>query len=188
MSGRRILKVAVGGACGAALYFAAESRVIDDAPRPEAYPVSAPNREGRVVVHPTWCVEGRAQRMASLREEQFDVLVVGGRATGTGTALDCAKRGLTVALVERDDFAAGTSSRSTKLIHGGIRYLAQAFQSKVPPESPLDVLRNLRFNWDYLSIVAADLHERSFMIKSASDRRRALSCVAVSKRRCRPPS
>ncbi len=55
----------------------------------------------------------------------FDVLVVGGGITGAGVALDAASRGLSVALVERDDFAAGTSSRSSKLVHGGLRYLQQ---------------------------------------------------------------
>lgn len=56
---------------------------------------------------------------------QFDLLVVGGGATGLGVALDAASRGLSVALVERGDFAKGTSSRATKLVHGGVRYLAQ---------------------------------------------------------------
>jgi glycerol-3-phosphate dehydrogenase len=55
--------------------------------------------------------------------ESFDVLVIGGGVTGTGAALDAATRGLKVALVEKRDFAAGTSSRSSKLIHGGLRYL-----------------------------------------------------------------
>src|SRR5215212_5625610 len=55
----------------------------------------------------------------------WDVLVIGGGATGLGIAVDAASRGLSVALVERHDFAKGTSSRSTKLIHGGVRYLAQ---------------------------------------------------------------
>jgi glycerol-3-phosphate dehydrogenase len=56
---------------------------------------------------------------------RFDVLVIGGGITGCGIALDAATRGLTVALVERDDFASGTSSKSSKLIHGGLRYLQQ---------------------------------------------------------------
>ncbi|HET8980085.1 MAG TPA: glycerol-3-phosphate dehydrogenase/oxidase [Solirubrobacteraceae bacterium] len=71
---------------------------------------------------------GPAQRGATLRrlrEETFDVVVIGGGATGTGCALDAATRGLSVALVEARDFAAGTSSRSSKLIHGGLRYLEQ---------------------------------------------------------------
>lgn len=56
----------------------------------------------------------------------YDVLVIGGGATGTGVALDSVTRGLSTALVELDDFASGTSSRSTKLIHGGVRYLQKA--------------------------------------------------------------
>jgi glycerol-3-phosphate dehydrogenase len=55
----------------------------------------------------------------------LDLLVIGGGATGLGVALDAATRGLAVALVEREDFAKGTSSRATKLVHGGVRYLAQ---------------------------------------------------------------
>jgi len=62
------------------------------------------------------------QRMTS---EVFDVLVIGGGVTGTGAALDAASRGLSVALVEQRDYASGTSSRSSKLFHGGLRYLEQ---------------------------------------------------------------
>ena len=60
-----------------------------------------------------------------LEGERFDVLVVGGGITGVGVALDAASRGLRTALVERDDFASGTSSKSSKLVHGGLRYLQQ---------------------------------------------------------------
>ena len=60
-----------------------------------------------------------------LSNERFDVLVVGGGITGLGVALDAASRGLKTALVERYDFASGTSSKSSKLIHGGLRYLQQ---------------------------------------------------------------
>jgi len=60
-----------------------------------------------------------------LKTKTFDILVLGGGITGAGIALDAASRGLTVALVEKGDFAQGTSSRSTKLIHGGLRYLKQ---------------------------------------------------------------
>ncbi|KAG1732419.1 DAO-domain-containing protein [Suillus paluster] len=59
-------------------------------------------------------------------DTQFDILVVGGGATGAGVAVDAASRGLRVALVEREDFASGTSSKSTKLVHGGVRYLQKA--------------------------------------------------------------
>ncbi|MEJ7725125.1 MAG: glycerol-3-phosphate dehydrogenase/oxidase [Ilumatobacteraceae bacterium] len=68
----------------------------------------------------------RAAMLDDLRSaDQFDVVIVGGGITGAGVALDAATRGLRTALVERDDFAAGTSSKSSKLVHGGLRYLQQ---------------------------------------------------------------
>ncbi|HSO94550.1 MAG TPA: glycerol-3-phosphate dehydrogenase/oxidase [Acidimicrobiia bacterium] len=67
----------------------------------------------------------RTEALGRLADEPFDVLVVGGGITGAGCALDAASRGLRTALVERDDFASGTSSKSSKLVHGGIRYLQQ---------------------------------------------------------------
>jgi glycerol-3-phosphate dehydrogenase len=65
----------------------------------------------------------RAEAVARLEREEVDVLVVGGGITGVGTALDAVSRGLSVGLIEAEDLAAGTSSRSSKLIHGGLRYL-----------------------------------------------------------------
>src|SRR5512133_2447933 len=67
----------------------------------------------------------RPAALARLERETFDVLVIGGGVTGAGVARDAAMRGLKVALVEARDFASGTSSRSSKMIHGGLRYLAQ---------------------------------------------------------------
>ena len=69
--------------------------------------------------------ERRAADLARLRKERFDVLIIGGGVTGAGAAVDAASRGLSVALVEARDLASGTSSRSTKLVHGGLRYLEQ---------------------------------------------------------------
>lgn len=69
--------------------------------------------------------KNRPQIVKELKSDTFDLLVIGGGITGAGIALDAAGRGLKVALVEKQDFAAGTSSRSTKLIHGGLRYLKQ---------------------------------------------------------------
>jgi len=67
----------------------------------------------------------RKQNISSLQETVFDLLIIGGGITGAGIALDAASRGMKVALIEKDDFASGTSSKSTKLIHGGLRYLKQ---------------------------------------------------------------
>jgi glycerol-3-phosphate dehydrogenase len=65
----------------------------------------------------------RAANLTRMAEEPFDVLVIGGGITGAGIALDAAARGASVALVEKDDFASGTSGRSSRLVHGGLRYL-----------------------------------------------------------------
>src|SRR3954466_4748685 len=72
---------------------------------------------------PAWF--DRADGLRRLGDDPFDVLVVGGGITGAGAALDAASRGLRTALIERDDFASGTSSKSSKMVHGGLRYLQQ---------------------------------------------------------------
>jgi glycerol-3-phosphate dehydrogenase len=87
----------------------------------------------------------RADALVSLERDSFDLVVVGGGITGAGVALDAASRGYSVALLERTDFAAGTSSRSSKLIHGGLRYLQ---------------------NFD-LGLVREALLERSLLVKLA---------------------
>ncbi|HEX6734603.1 MAG TPA: FAD-dependent oxidoreductase, partial [Azonexus sp.] len=69
---------------------------------------------------------GRADLLARLRDGRtWDVIVIGGGASGLGAAVDAAARGYATLLLERGDYACGTSSRSTKLIHGGVRYLRQ---------------------------------------------------------------
>ena len=80
----------------------------------------------------------------ALKNEKFDLLVIGGGVNGAGIALDAASRGLTVALIEAHDLASGTSSRSSKLIHGGLRYLEQ---------------------YDF-KLVREALHERELMVKT----------------------
>src|SRR5690606_26732519 len=65
----------------------------------------------------------RSATLEALARETFDLIIIGGGITGAGVAREAARRGLSVALLEADDFAAGTSSRSSKLIHGGLRYL-----------------------------------------------------------------
>ncbi|KNC96376.1 glycerol-3-phosphate dehydrogenase [Spizellomyces punctatus DAOM BR117] len=83
---------------------------------------------------------------------EFDLLIVGAGATGSGCAVDAATRGLKVALVERDDFASGTSSRSTKLVHGGVRYLEKAFWE---------------LDYEQYKLVKEALHERGVFLKIA---------------------
>ena len=87
----------------------------------------------------------RADALAALERDAFDIAVVGGGITGAGVALDAASRGYSVALVERADYASGTSSRSSKLVHGGLRYLQ---------------------NFD-LGLVREALRERSLMVTLA---------------------
>ncbi|KIW13822.1 hypothetical protein PV08_06602 [Exophiala spinifera] len=90
--------------------------------------------ENGVIIPPKFpYIKSRAEQIADLKKsssspssEEYDLLVIGGGATGTGIALDAATRGLKVAIVERDDFSSGTSSKSTKLVHGGVRYLEKA--------------------------------------------------------------
>jgi glycerol-3-phosphate dehydrogenase len=88
--------------------------------------------------------EQRNEAVAQLKKDSFDILVIGGGITGVGAALDAASRGLKVALIEANDFASGTSSRSSKLIHGGLRYLEQ---------------------YDF-KLVREALHERELMVAS----------------------
>ncbi|NXR47702.1 GPDM protein, partial [Hippolais icterina] len=105
----------------------------------------APVRKGHL---PT-----REEQLLALQSgEEFDVLVIGGGATGCGCALDAATRGLKTALLERDDFSSGTSSRSTKLIHGGVRYLQKA-------------IMNLDF--EQYRMVKEALEERAHLLHSA---------------------
>ncbi|HVE75907.1 MAG TPA: glycerol-3-phosphate dehydrogenase/oxidase [Actinomycetota bacterium] len=86
----------------------------------------------------------RGDALESLSSRTFDVLVIGGGITGAGIALDAASRGMRVALVEKNDFASGTSSKSSKLIHGGLRYLQTGDLSLVyEAAAERDLLRRL---------------------------------------------
>lgn len=98
----------------------------------------------------------RADRLTALGDRRFDLLVIGGGITGAGVARDAARRGLDVALVEAEDFAAGTSSRSSRLIHGGVRYLEHGYlhlvwessheRRRLLQNAP-HLVRPLRFTW-----------------------------------------
>jgi glycerol-3-phosphate dehydrogenase len=88
-------------------------------------------------------LDARRQQLESLANTRWDILVVGGGITGSGILLDAAARGLRATLIERDDFAVGTSSRSSRLIHGGLRYLEQ-FQFGLVREALRERARLLR--------------------------------------------
>ena len=101
----------------------------------------------------------RADLLARLAQPvAYDMVVVGGGATGLGVALDAAARGFSVALIESHDFAKGTSSRSTKLVHGGVRYLAQG----------------------HLTLVQEALHERRTLLRNAPHLAQPLAFVVPS--------
>ena len=85
-------------------------------------------------------------------DEPYDLLVIGGGATGTGIAVDAATRGLRVAMVEREDFSSGTSSKSTKLVHGGVRYLEKAFKD---------------LDYNQYKLVTEALRERRYFLDTA---------------------
>jgi glycerol-3-phosphate dehydrogenase len=106
----------------------------------------------------------RPDAIAALAEQEFDVVVIGGGITGAGVALDAATRGYSVALVEKTDYAAGTSSRSSKLVHGGLRYLQQ---------------------FD-LGLVREALRERQLMVKLAPHLVRPLQLVVPAFDGARP--
>ncbi|KAK0152846.1 Glycerol-3-phosphate dehydrogenase, mitochondrial [Merluccius polli] len=95
----------------------------------------------------------RSAQLAALRDtEEFDVLIVGGGATGAGCALEAVTRNLKTALVERSDYSSGTSSRSTKLIHGGVRYLQKAI---------------MKLDYEQYMMVKEALHERANLLEIA---------------------
>jgi len=104
----------------------------------------------------------RAANLEQLKKEHFDICIIGAGASGAGCALDAALRGFKVALIEKDDFASETSSKSTKLIHGGVRYLEQAF-------------KNLDFA--QLKQVKHGLEERHILLKNAPHLARPLALI-----------
>lgn len=104
----------------------------------------------------------REENLQQLKTETFDICIIGAGASGAGCALDASLRGLKVALIEKHDFASGTSSRSTKLVHGGVRYLEQAF-------------KNLDFA--QLRQVRHGLEERHYVIRNAPHLARPLALL-----------
>ena len=104
----------------------------------------------------------RSENLARLQSENFDICIIGGGASGAGCALDAALRGYRVALIDKKDFASETSSRSTKLIHGGVRYLEQAFT---------------KLDFAQLKQVRHGLEERRIVIKNAPHLARPLALL-----------
>lgn len=104
----------------------------------------------------------RTTSLASLKSEVFDICIIGAGASGAGCALDAALRGYKVALIDRKDFASETSSRSTKLIHGGVRYLEQAFK---------------KLDFAQLKQVRHGLEERHIVLKNAPHLARPLALM-----------
>ena len=104
----------------------------------------------------------REANLQRLQNEEFDLCIIGGGASGAGCALDAALRGLKVALIEKTDFAAETSSKSTKLIHGGVRYLEQAFK---------------KLDFAQLRQVRHGLQERHIILKNAPHLARPLALI-----------
>lgn len=127
---RPLLYTSAAAAAGAGvLYISYRPRNI---PGLEAPAVPPPGySEGKLLPPNFPRIKSRDEQIADLKksstkEQEYDLLVIGAGATGSGIALDAATRGLKVAIVERDDFSSGTSSKSTKLVHGGVRYLEKA--------------------------------------------------------------
>ena len=104
----------------------------------------------------------RKEHLNRLKNETFDVCIIGAGASGAGCALDAQLRGLKVALIEKEDFASQTSSKSTKLIHGGVRYLEQAFK---------------KFDFGALKQVRHGLEERHILLKNAPHLTRPLALL-----------
>jgi len=124
MTIRRKITIAFGSLAGLAVAGTGATYLLL---RPRRFPGDDPKPITKPPIFPT--LPSRKEQLKSLssQKEEYDILIIGGGATGSGLALDAAARGLKVAMVDRDDFASGTSSKSTKLVHGGVRYLEKAF-------------------------------------------------------------
>ena len=140
-SRRALIALGSGAVVGGTLYFAT-SKASTPLPRTQARRPPTP-----------WTPPNRSKMLMDLKAtDEFDLLVVGGGATGAGVAVDAATRGLKVALVERDDFSSGTSSKSTKLVHGGVRYLQKAV---------------MELDYEQYKLVKEALHERKIFLQTA---------------------
>ncbi|CRG99863.1 FAD-dependent glycerol-3-phosphate dehydrogenase, putative [Plasmodium relictum] len=112
------------------------------------------------VVYKYNSINNRNEMIKKLKSNHYDILIIGGGATGGGIALDCATRGIKCALIDKNDFSSGTSSKSTKLLHGGIRYLENAVKN-------LD-FSELYFVWEALAERAHAMKIAPYMSKPVS--------------------
>ena len=135
---------------------------------------------------PTLTPTTREALLDELERETFDIVVVGAGITGAGIARDAGARGLRVAVIESDDVAAGTSSRSSKLIHGGLRYLANG---------EVDLVRQTARERTAVHAMAPHLAEPCWMVVPARHRASAMAFRGRDRHlrearrggRCRPP-
>ncbi|KAK1165735.1 glycerol-3-phosphate dehydrogenase, mitochondrial-like [Acipenser oxyrinchus oxyrinchus] len=150
MAFRRVAKrtILLGGGAVAAIYGLSQL----SAYKKQTQHMFVDAAEPLKLLHPDELPSRESQLCALQNTKEFDVLVVGGGATGSGCALDAVTRNLKTALVERDDFSSGTSSRSTKLIHGGVRYLQKAI---------------MKLDYEQYMMVKEALHERSNLLDIA---------------------
>ena len=98
----------------------------------------------------------RDQHIEEMQSQQYDCIIVGGGCNGSGVLLEGSNRGLKCLMVEENDFSSGASSKSTKLIHGGIRYLAQVFELSLEGH-----------RWEKVKLLIEALHERCYMVDNA---------------------
>lgn len=149
---------------GGILYYTYRPRNIPGSD-PAAVPPPSYGAEGKLRPPRFPKIPSRAEQIAALQrsgaathaavgqdDDVYDLLIIGAGATGSGIALDAATRGLKVALVERDDFSSGTSSKSTKLVHGGVRYLEKAVWE---------------LDYNQYSLVREALRERKYFLDTA---------------------
>ncbi|PKS09675.1 hypothetical protein jhhlp_004295 [Lomentospora prolificans] len=154
---RRWALPAAAGLVGGAVFYSYRPREIPGF-EPPAVPHPIYGADGTFSLPRFPRIKSRDEQIMSLkksseiRDNEYDMLIIGGGATGAGVALDAATRGLRVAMVERDDFSSGTSSKSTKLVHGGVRYLEKAV-----------------WNLDYAQyqLVREALKERKYFLRTA---------------------
>lgn len=156
---KRVLPpLAVVGAAGGVLYYMYRPRNIVGYEGP-VVPPPIFGADGTFKLPRFPKIKSRLEQIQELKrsnagrpEDEYDILVIGAGATGSGVALDAATRGLKVAVVERDDFSCGTSSKSTKLVHGGVRYLEKAVWN---------------LDWAQYELVREALKERTYFLQTA---------------------